>query len=123
VRPEWELIKECIMCDFEILSERDRVILDPPYRAEFKVPVENYYFYYDGQSPLDINVEVMSGNNLQAQLTDDDGSVIDASDKIERTDAGNVLRLSGGQLREGVYSLRFNRFGNGTEVSIKLPGQ
>lgn len=123
VRPEWELIKECIMCDYEILSERDRVILEPPYRAEFKAPVENYYFYYDGQSPLDINVEVMSGNKLEAKLIDDDGGVIDASDKIEETDAGNVLRLSGGQLREGVYSLRFNGFGNGTEVSIKLPGR
>jgi Zn-dependent metalloprotease len=124
VRPEWELIKECIMCDYKILSEINRVILDPPYRTKNKVPVGDYYFYYDGESDVvDIPVQVMSGNKLRAELVDDKGNIIVTADDIEETEEGSVLRLKSEGIRQGVYSIHFSGFGNGTEVSIKLPGR
>lgn len=123
VRPEWELIRECINCDYEILSELERVILEAPYRTKDKVPIQDYYFYYDGESPtVEIPVRVINGNDLRAELTDEAGNVISVTDNVEKTDEGNVLRLRSEGLRQGVHSLRFSGFGNGTEISISLPG-
>jgi Zn-dependent metalloprotease len=123
VRPEWELIRECINCDYEILPELERVILEAPYRTEDKVPIRDYYFYYDGESPIvEIPVRMINGNNLRAELTDEAGNVISATDNVEKTDEGNVLRLRSEGLRKGVHSLRFSGFGNGTQISVSLPG-
>jgi Zn-dependent metalloprotease len=123
VRPEWELIRECIMCDYQILSELDRVILEPPYRTKDKIPARDYYFYYDGQSPVvEIPVQIINGNKLRAELADEAGNVISVTDNVEKTEEGNVLRLRSQGLREGVHSIRFSGFGNGTEIKVGLPG-
>ncbi|HEX3035961.1 MAG TPA: M4 family metallopeptidase [Thermodesulfobacteriota bacterium] len=121
-RQEWELIQECIMCNLVALSPGEMVVLDPPYRNKYRVPVRDYYFYFDGESDVvDIPVQIISGNKLRAELADDDGNVISVADNVENTAEGNVLRLKGEGLREGVYSLRFSDFGNGTEITVGLP--
>ena len=111
------------MCDYEILSEIN-FILDPPYRNKFNVPVRDYYFQYDGKSELlGIPVQIVNGNKLRAQLMDERGNVLSSVDNIESNAAGNSLRLKSNGLGEGVYSLRFSEFGNGTEISVGLPSK
>jgi Zn-dependent metalloprotease len=122
-RQKWELIRECINCDHEILSQIQRVILDPPYRTNNKLPIENHYFYYDGESPMDITIQMVNGNKLNAQLTDEKGNVITTAENVTSATTDNVVHLRGEGLREGVYSLRFNGFGNGTEINVGLPGR
>lgn len=122
-KSKFELIRECVMCDYEILSEIN-FILDPPYRNKFNVPVRDYYFQYDGKSELlDISVQIVNGNKLRAQLMDERGNVLSSVDNIESNAAGNSLRLKSNGLGEGVYSLRFSEFGNGTEISVGLPSK
>lgn|GEM_PF-2736875 len=122
-KKKWELIKECIACNLGILSHGEEVVIDPPYRNKDKVPVQDYYFYHAGEANVvDIPIQIKTGNRLQAQLIDENGNVITSADNIEQTANGNVLRLRSGRLREGVYSLRFNGFGNGTVIAVSLPG-
>jgi Zn-dependent metalloprotease len=118
-RDKLQLIKDCIMCNAVALSPEETVTLDPGYRTKYKVPVENYYFYYDGQSAMEIPIQILNGNNLQAQLVDESGHVLATADN---TADRNVVHLSGQQFREGVYSLRFAGFGNGTQIKVALPG-
>lgn len=121
-RDEWELIQDCIMCNLVALTPGANVILDPPYRNKYKVPVQNYYFYHAGESNVDIPIRILSGNNLQAQLIDKNGNVIAIADNTEVVSDRNVLHLRSDTLSEGVYSLRFTGFGNGTEINVGLPG-
>jgi bacillolysin len=122
-KSKWELIRECIMCNFRVLLHGEEFIVDPPYRTKDKVPVQDYYFYHAGESNVvDIPIQIKTGNRLQAQVIDENGNVIASADNIEKTAQGNVLRLRSGRLREGVYSLRFNAFGNGTVIAVSLPG-
>ena len=122
-KKKWELIKECIMCNRGILSHGEEVILDPPYRNKSKVPLQDYYFYHAGEANgVDIPIQIKTGNRLQAQLIDESGNVVASAGNIEQTANGNALRLRSGRLKEGVYSLRFNAFGNGTVIAVSLPG-
>lgn len=117
-RDKWQLIKDCIMCNAVPLTPGETVTIDPGYRTKYQVPVENYYFYYDGRSAMEIPIQVLHGNNLKAELVDESGHVLATADNSADR---NVVHLSGQQLREGVYSLRFEGFRNGTQVKIGLP--
>jgi hypothetical protein len=117
-RQEWELLEDCIMCNVVRISPEETVILDPGYRTAFKVPVENYMFYSQGQDNVDIPIEVLNGNFVQAQLVDKTGNVIATGKKAP---GSNVVHLSADQLAEGIYSVRFVGFGNGTQVKVGVP--
>jgi hypothetical protein len=106
------------MCNAVPLSPGETVTIDPGYRTKYKVPIENYYFYYDGRSTMEIPIQILNGNNLKAQLVDESGHVLATADNSADR---NVLKLTGQQLREGVYSIRFAGYGNGTQVKISLP--
>jgi hypothetical protein len=122
-KKKWELIRECLSCNLGILSHGEEVILDPPYRNKNKVPLQDYYFYHAGEANVvDIPIQIKTGNRLRAQLIDENGNVLASADNIEQTPQGNVLRVRSGRLREGVYSLRFSAFGNGTVIAVSLPG-
>ena len=122
-KKKWELIRECLSCNLGILSHGEEVILDSPYRNKNKVPLQDYYFYHAGEANVvDIPIQITTGNRLHAQLIDENGNVIASADNIEQTPQGNILRVRSGRLREGVYSLRFSAFGNGTVIAVSLPG-
>jgi hypothetical protein len=117
-RPEWELLEDCIMCNVVRLSPGEAVTLDPGYRTQYKVPVENYMFYSEERSNVDIPIEVLNGNFVQAQLIDKNGNVIATGEKAA---GSNVVHLTTGQLAEGIYSVRFVGFGNGTQLKVGVP--
>lgn len=123
-KSKWQLIQECVMCNFVALSPADKVVLDPAYRNEFKVPVQDYYFYHDGNSEaVDIPIQLINGNGLAAQLVDEKGNILSSTAELGNTNTGNVMHLKSKALSEGVYSLRFSQFGNGTEISVGLPSK
>ncbi len=121
-KQKWELLTECIMCNVGILSHGERVILEPPYRNKNKIPVQDYYFYQTGEANVaEIPIQISAGNRLRAQLIDNNGNVLAAADNVEKSAQGNILRLKTGRLSEGIYSLRFSDFGNGSEIAVRLP--
>jgi Zn-dependent metalloprotease len=113
---KWEQIHNCPMCDFGLLSEFDRVILDPPYRQRSKVAPQEHFFYHRGGA-LSVPITVLSGNDLQVQMLDATGKEVAAA---SRTAGSNSVTL-GAQAPEGVYSLKFSRFGNGTQLEVRTP--
>ncbi len=115
-----ELIRECIMCDLNILSGRDQVILEPLYRKEDLVAPLDHYFYWRGGGAFEIPVNIIQGNNLHVELVNEAGEVVSAADR-----AGNSGRMfiQAPQLPEGVYSLQFSKFGNATEIEVITPQQ
>jgi hypothetical protein len=115
----WDEIRNCPMCDLQVLKGFDRVILDPLYRQPDKVDVSDHYFYWKGEGPLQIPVSVLQGNNLHAELVNEAGEIVANADR----NGPNDLLINAPQTRPGVYSLRFSGFGNGTEILVRTPRQ
>lgn len=113
----WEEIRNCPMCNLQVLHGFDEVILNPFYRTEEKVPVGDHYFYWAGQGALEIPVTVLKGNNLHVDVVDQSGRVVTTADRT----GPNDLLLNLPQAPPGVYSLRFSGFGNGTELLVRTP--
>jgi hypothetical protein len=114
----WELVKECIMCDFGILSPGEPVILDPFYRAKDGVERSQYFFNWEGEGGLKVPVQVIQGNQLHVELVDSAGNVVATGDRLNN--AGGVT-LEAPRASKGVYSVRFSGFGNGTELRMGSP--
>ena len=84
----------------------------------YVLPLEHSRELYVTEIPIHIS----AGNRLRAQLIDNHGNVLAAADNVEKSAQGNILRLKSGRLSEGIYSLRFSDFGNGSEIAVRLPG-
>jgi bacillolysin len=114
----WDRFKECIMCNFGILSPGDPVILDPFYRTKDGVERSQYFFNWDGEGGLRVPVQVLKGNQLQVELVDSAGRVVATGNRAN--DAG-IVTLEAPTASKGVYSVRFSGFGNGTELKMGSP--
>jgi Zn-dependent metalloprotease len=114
----WELIRNCPMCDLSILSEINQVILEPFYRQKDGVAVGDYFFYKKGEGAFEIPINIREGNALRVELMDDSGKVVAAA---VREGNAATLRLRSAAAKEGVYSLRFSGYGNGTEIEVRTP--
>jgi Zn-dependent metalloprotease len=113
----FERIRDCPMCDVGILGERNEIILDPDYRRpDLVAPVQHYFRFRGGD--LEVPIEVSAGNALQVELLDSSGRVLQHSTWTQGT-AGPSVRAAG--LAEGVYSLRFTGYGNGTQIRVQAP--
>ena len=111
-------IRGCPMCNFEILSGIDRVILEADYRRPDYVAPQEHYFSFDG-GRLSVPVTVKDGNGLKVTLVDGSGREIQSA-----TRAGDSNQLTvGGTVPAGVYSLRFSGYGNGTQLEVRTPVQ
>jgi hypothetical protein len=114
----WDRFKECIMCNFGILSPEDPVILDPFYRTKDGVERSQYFFNWEGQGGLRVPVQILKGNQLHVELVDSAGRVVAAGSRAN--DAG-IVTLVAPSASKGVYSVRFSGFGNGTELKMGSP--
>jgi hypothetical protein len=121
-KPKWQLLKDCVACNHELLTDDRKIVLDPPYRIKSKVAAKDYYFQYEGGSQtLDIPVRILSGNGLHADLLNDKGEIVGTAKTTKIKADGSILHLKSAGLPRGVYSLRFSGFGNGTNISVDLP--
>lgn len=114
---KWEQIRQCPMCNLKILGGVDRIVLEPLYRQTDRVPIQDNYFYWKGDGGFEIPFRLLNGNNLQVELVNEAGETV----ALERNAGANGMLMHGLQLREGVYSLRFSGYGNGTEVEVVTP--
>ncbi len=115
----WEEIRNCPMCDLQILNGFDRVILEPLYRNPEGIAIQDHYFQWNGEGALQIPVNILQGNNLHVELVNQAGEIVAAVDRNGQNDI--VINAPGA--RAGVYSLRFTGFGNGTEILVRTPRQ
>jgi hypothetical protein len=115
----WDEIRNCPMCDLQVLKGFDRVILDPLYRQPNQVEVQDHYFYWKGEGALQIPVNVLQGNNLHVELVNEAGETVATANR----NGPNDVLINAPQARTGVYSLRFSGFGNGTEILVRTPRQ
>ena len=119
--PKWQLLKDCIACNHEIINDRLEILLEPPGRSKLKVAIKDYYFRHTGESRmLEIPVQLLRGNRLRVDLVNDKGNIIGSTNNIEKTANGNILHLKTEAIDQGIYSLRFSEFGNGTEILVDL---
>lgn len=116
---EWDQIQGCPMCDQQLLKGIDRVILEPSYRQQDQLAIQDHYFSWSGEGPMQVAIDVLQGNNLHAELIDETGAHVAT---VDRAGTSNLL-LQTGVARPGVYSLRFSGFGNGTELVVRTPQQ
>lgn len=114
----WERIRSCPMCDVRILGGFDKFVLEPFYRMEDLISVKDNYFYWYGDGGFEIPVRMLEGNALRAELVDEFGRLLAVA---EKTNAGNGLLLRAPELLEGIYSIRFSGYGNGTQVEVFTP--
>jgi Zn-dependent metalloprotease len=117
-RKKWELIQDCPMCDRLVLSEVSRVILEPFYRRKDGVGVSDHFFYKRGDGAFEIPINIHDGNALKVELVDESGRVLS---EATRQGEAAVVHLRAAAAPEGVYSLRFSGYGNGTEIEIRTP--
>jgi Zn-dependent metalloprotease len=115
----FEQIRLCPMCDVGLLTGQDEIILDPDYRRPDLIAPTQHYFRFRG-GELDMPIEVARGNALQAELVDSNGRVVQRSEWKAGSASGPSIRASG--LVEGIYSLRFSGYGNGTQIRVRAPG-
>jgi bacillolysin len=111
-------IQDCPMCDAKILNGIEKVILEPFYREKEGVAVSDYYLYWNGDGAFEIPINMLEGNNLHVELIGEDGKTV-ATARM----GGNTRRalMSTPRLPQGVYSLNFRGFGNGTEIEVVTP--
>lgn len=115
----WDEIRNCPMCDAQILNGFDRVILEPSYRQPEQVAARDHYFYWNGEGALQIPMSVLQGNDLHVEVVNQAGQTVATAD---RTGEDDVV-VSAPRAPAGVYSLRFSGFGNGTEILLRTPRQ
>ena len=115
----WDEIRNCPMCDAQILNGFDQVILEPFYRQPEQVSAQDHYFYWNGEGALQVPLSVLQGNNLHVELVNQAGQIVAIADRTGGTDL--VVNAPGAP--SGVYSLRFSGFGNGTEILVRTPRQ
>jgi len=109
-------IRNCPMCDAQILSGIDRVILEAAYRRRDRVAPGEYYFSFQG-GRLSVPVTVRAGNDLKVTLVDAAGREITSASRARNANGVNVTAT----VPRGVYALRFSGYGNGTELEVEAP--
>lgn len=114
----WDRVRECVMCNRDVLSGINEVILDPDYRQVTGVAAKDHYFFWGGEGQLNIPITVVQGSGLKVDLVDGAGKTLTS---VARDPATNVLSLKKTGMPVGVYSLRFSDFGNGTQINVKAP--
>ncbi|UVJ41802.1 hypothetical protein NVV94_13865 [Pseudomonas sp. LS1212] len=114
----FEQILDCPMCDVGVLSGRDELILDPDYRRPDLVSPLQHYFRFRG-GDMEIPIDVTRGNALQVELVDSNGRMVQRSTWSAGSEAGPAVKVTG--LPEGIYSLRFSGYGNGTQIQLQAP--
>ena len=119
-RTKWELIQDCIMCDLGILMGADTVILEPFYRQQDLVAVQDHFFFWQGGQGFEIPIRMNQGNGLHVEMLNDNGDVITSADW---DGTAQEFLLQAPELPLGVYSLRFSDYGNGTTIEVITPEQ
>ena len=104
------------MCDAQILSGIDRVILEAAYRRRDRVAPGEYYFSFQG-GRLSVPVTVRAGNDLKVTLVDAAGREITSASRARDANGMTVTAT----VPRGVYALRFSGYGNGTELEVETP--
>jgi Zn-dependent metalloprotease len=115
---KWDLVRECIMCDFHVLKPGDDVILDPFYRTKEGVDQNRSFFNWQGEgATVSIPIKVVSGNRLSVELVNENGEVVASN----QSQGAGTLAVKAPRLQKGIYSLRFSGFGNGTKLQVQAP--
>ena len=114
----FEQIHECPMCDVGVLTGHDDIILDPDYRRPDLISTSQRYFKFAG-GDLAIPIEVSRGNVLQVELVDSRGRMVQRTAWTSGSETGPAVKVTG--LPEGIYSLRFSGYGNGTQIKVQAP--
>lgn len=114
----FEQIEDCPMCDVGVLTGRDEIILDPDYRRPDLVSPLQHYFRFRG-GDMEIPIDVTRGNALEVELVDSNGRMVQRSTWRAGGEEGPAVKATG--LPEGIYSLRFSGYGNGTQIQLQAP--